>query len=455
MTPPWPSKDEHPRQHPAVADGALIPAEDEPTPRPPGRRSVFFLAGSLAGGNLVSMFLRLIGGFLMGRLVAPATLGLFSGIGLVLGYAPFLQLGILSGLNRELPFFVGQGDRRRAEELAAAGQAWALAVGIVVFVALTGVAGWQLAHGELWKAAGWFTNAILALILFYNTYYLQMTYRTSQDFARLAMVGVVEAAFGLVLLGLVVLLSFYGMCLRVLLMGALSTIILFHWRPIRVGPRWNKSHLKHLLIIGAPIFGVGQIYAFWAVIDSTLVLRFLGTEGMGLYSYVLMASGTLYLVPAAVAQVVYPRMSEQYGRGGNLGELIQITKKPVVFTAAGLAPVIAIAWLLVGPIMRWLVPAYEDAVPAMQWALLLPLVHCFQPANSIFNVARRQGLYLTAILTGMAVYGGSLMLLIRDQVDLTAFPQAMLIGRVAYMLVSYSFIWHLRNKERLRGASGT
>ena len=46
------------------------------------RRSVLFLAGSLAGGNLVAMGMRLAGGILLGRLVAPGTLGLFAGIGL-------------------------------------------------------------------------------------------------------------------------------------------------------------------------------------------------------------------------------------------------------------------------------------------------------------------------------------------------------------------------------------
>ncbi len=97
------------------------------------------------------MALRLIGGVLLGRLVAPSTLGLFAGIGLALGYAPLLQLGILNGLNRELPYFVGKGDRERVKELAAAAQAWALLVGAAVFVALTGVAVWQLAEGDVWK----------------------------------------------------------------------------------------------------------------------------------------------------------------------------------------------------------------------------------------------------------------------------------------------------------------
>jgi O-antigen/teichoic acid export membrane protein len=396
------------------------------------------------------MMLNMAGGVLMGRIVAPATLGLFNGIGLVQGYAPFLQLGILNGLNRELPYYVGKGDRQRVEGLAAAAQAWALAVGGVVCLALLGIAGWQLALGKMWLAAGWFTNAILALFLFYTTTYLQCTYRTAHDFSRLAWVTVVQSLVGLALLGLVAWLNFYGLCLRALLTGAIGTAILFLWRPVRVGPKWNAGHLKHLLVIGAPIFGVGMLYSWWTVINSTLVLKFAGVEGMGLYAMVSMASSAMELLPSAVCQVVYPRMAEQFGRSHNLDELLRPAWKPMLVTAAGLIPVIAGAWWLVGPVVRLVVPAYAAAVPAMQWGLLTSIVASFGPVCNVFNVIRRQDLYVVAILLGMAASGGSLMWLIRNGVSLVAFPQAMLIGRVVFMLLCYIFIMRMRHREQDR-----
>jgi O-antigen/teichoic acid export membrane protein len=438
---------------------ATVATETEPVaagpvpvqPRP--RRSTLFLAGSLAGGNMVSMVLRLIGGFLLGRLVEPATLGLFNGIGLVLGYAPFLQLGVLNGLNRELPFFVGKGDRERVKELAAAAQAWAMMVGAVVFIALAGVAVWYLAAGEWWKAAGWATNAVLALLAFYNTLYMQNTYRTSMDFAKLALGGVIENATALALLTVVAVLNFYGLCLRAIIAGVVSATVLYLWRPIRVGPHWNLGHLKHLLFIGAPIFAVGQIYSYWTVINSTLVLKLAGTTGMGLYSMVLMAGATVELIPLAVVQVVYPRMAEQYGRRQSVHALTSIARKPIIASVLGLIPVIALAWWAVGPVMHLLIPKYVDAVPAMRWSLLLALVTCFQPLNSVFNVVRKQVWYGIAIVTGMAAYGLCLLLLVRDGVYLSAFPQAMLAGRAVYMLACYAFIWYLRGRETRDGAT--
>lgn len=414
----------------------------EPRPKAP-RQSLAFLVGSLAGGNLVSIILNMAGGILLARLVAPSTLGFFNGIGLVLGYAAFLQLGVINGLNRELPFHIGRGDRQRATELAAAAQAWALAVGGTVCLALLVVAGWYLAQGDLWRAAGWLTNALLAVLLFYKTHYLQATYRTASEFARLALVGVVESAAGLALLVLVGWFNFYGMCLRAVAVGAIGAVLLFHWRPVRVGPRWSISHLKHLLRIGAPILGVGQLYAWWFVVNSTLVLRFAGTEGLGLYSVVVMGTAALQLVPSAVSQVIYPRMAEQYGRDESLRGLIRSARKPILLSTVGLVPLVAAAWFLAGPAVRLAIPAYLGAVPALRWALLLPLVSSLSPALNAFNVVRRQDLYVVAMLLGMAAYGGSLMLLIHGGVDLLSFPQAMLVGQAVFVAVSYLFLAYL------------
>ncbi len=417
----------------------------------PAKPSMLFLVGSLAVGNYVSLGLRMIGGVLQARFVAPSVLGLFNSIGLVMAYVPFLQLGILNGLSRELPYFIGKGDRRRVNELAAAGQAWALLVGALVGLVLLGVAVWQLTRGDLQMAAGWFTYAVFAVLFFYNSLYLQLTYRTSHDFARLALASVVENAVALLLVALVALLSFYGLCLRALLTALVSVMFLYHWRPVRVSPAWNWQRLKHLLIIGAPLFGVGQLYALWTALNPTLVLHYAGTEGMGLYSMAILAGTTLDLLPMAVLQVTYPRMAEQYGRTHNVHELIGMTWKPILLTAGGMIPTIAVAWWLAAPMVRLLVPAYVAAVPAIQWSLLVPFVTAFHPINSVFNVVRRQDLYATAMLLGMASYGGSLMWLTRGGVSLVAFPQAMLIGRAVFVLACYPLVGYLRSREGFHG----
>ena len=90
--------------------------------------------------------------------------------------------------------------------------------------------------------------------------------------------------------------------------------------------------------------------------------------------------------------------------------------------------------------MRILVPKYVDAVPAMQWGLLVPLVSSFSPINNAYNVVKRQDLYVVAILAGMGAYVASLLWLVHGQADLTAFPKAMLAGRVVFMVLCYALL---------------
>jgi O-antigen/teichoic acid export membrane protein len=445
---------------PAIDGSEIVPdaaaaaevAAGEPTAGG-SRRSVLFLAGSLAGGNLVAMSLRLAGGILLGRLVEPGTLGLFAGIGLVLGYASLAQLGILNGVNRELPYHIGRGDIARAHALAAAGQAWALATGGVISLCLLAVAAWQLAQGNLEQAAGWATNAILAIFSFYgNNGYLTITFRTSSEFVRLARVNVVEAATSLAALVFVAAFGFYGLCLRVILAGATSTALLFRWRPVRVGPHWSRSKLRHLFIIGAPIYAVGQVYGLWTgVINSTLVLHYTGTYGMGLYAMVALGTAAMEVVPAALGQVLYPRMAQEYGAGRDTRHLVRISRKPMLATFAGLAVVAAVGWFAAEPVVEFVMPQYVGAVPAMQWALLLPVVSSFMPLESVFNVVRRQDMYLAALGCGITTYIGALLVL-GPEADLTAFPQAMLVGRTVFIVVSYLLILRLQRNDAVRQA---
>ena len=347
------------------------------------------------------MVLRMVGGCVQARLVAPAVLGLFSGIGLVMGYVPFLQLGILHGLNRELPYYVGRGEYDRVKQLAAAAQALALVISGIAAAAFLGVGGWYLLRGEMWMAAGWASNAVSVFILFYSTNYLQFTYRTGHDFARLAMVLVVQDALALALVALVAVMSFYGLCLRVVISNLVATALLYYWRPVHVGPKWNLSCLIHLLRIGAPIFGVAQIYTLWTTLDKTFVLGYTGAEGMGLYAVAFMAGQAFEILPIAISQVIYPRMAEQYGRTHKLADLIPMTVKPILLSVLAMIPMVAVGWWLMPWVVAFLLPKYVAGVPAMRWILLPALLTCFGPVNSVFVVVRRQDLYAVAMLLGM------------------------------------------------------
>jgi O-antigen/teichoic acid export membrane protein len=381
------------------------------------------------------------GGLLQNRYIGPEVLGTFNGIGLALGFTRFLQLGIFNGLNRELPYYIGCNDQPRVRELAAAAQAWAIVLGIVVGLPFLAVAGWQAVSGNWTLAAGWLANGVVGFVFFYATMYLPATYRTSHDFARLSSVNVIQNAIALLLVAAVVVWGFYGLCLRAAVPVLLGVWILRRWRPIRVSPKWNLSHLWRLLIIGLPIFAVGELGGpLWLLIDQKLVQHFLQDRGLGLYSMVIVAGSSMELLPQAFSQVLYPRMSEQYGRTHDLAAIMSMTVRPTIMLVAGIVPVVALAWFLAAPLATLLLPKYVEAVPAMQWSVLGSVVLSFCPVFNVYNVVRRQDLYGIVQVLSIGGYFASLMWLIRGGAELSAFPQAMLVGRVVYTIAGYLFL---------------
>ena len=75
----------------------------------------------------------------------------------------------------------------------------------------------------------------------------------------------------------------------------------------------------------------------------------------------------------------------------------------------------------------------------------------FQPVMSVFNVVRRQDMYLAALGCGIAAYVVALLVLGPDA-DLTAFPQAMLVGRTVFLIVGYLLVLRLQRSDAVREA---
>lgn len=410
-----------------------------------GAPSVGRLAATFAASNLFATVLRLAGGLLSSRAVEPQVLGLFNGIVLVCNYAPFLQLGVLNGLNRELPYSIGKGDWAEARRLASAAQAWALLVGAVVALGMIGVGIFHGLMGDRGLMSGWVTLSVSGFMAIFGALFLQALYRTQSEFVRLARYNVIMASIALLLVALVWWWGFLGLCLRALAIAACSLWFLWRWRPLQVPTQWSASSLRRLATTGAPIFAVGQLYTWWATLDATLVLAWAGTRGLGLYALAQLVTTTLRLVPDALGQVVYPHMAQEYGRGQGARALMRMARAPIATTAMILAAIAASGWFAMEPVVRLVLPKYLDGVTAAQWTLLSCVLLAFQPMNNVFNVIRRQRLYGTAIVAGMACYVVLVVMLGGRQGNLTAFPCAMAGGRLVFIVMSFLFLmWTTR-----------
>ena len=56
-------------------------------------------------------------------------------------------------------------------------------------------------------------------------------------------------------------------------------------------------------------------------IDRILIFKYLGKENLGYYGIVFGLTDSMFLFPASLGTVIFPRLSERYDRSGDAKEL--------------------------------------------------------------------------------------------------------------------------------------
>ena len=389
------------------------------------------------------MVLRLAGGIILAGLLTPKEMGTIAGVGLVMVYTAFIQLGVISGLNRELPFYLGTGNRKHAHDLASCTLAWVLMCGILTGAGAFVWAGWNIARGQNDTGIVWAAYAVLLLLTFPNLY-LKATFRTSAEFVKLAICQTIVATIAFLLLAVVWKTGFWGQCLRIAAIAAIELFLLWRWRPVRVVPRFKWRQWWHLVKVGLPIFAVGYFYMVWSHMDRVYILDQLGKEQLGFYQLAVLTAAAGMSITAAVSQVVYPRMSYAYGKYRDPSMLLRLGWKPTKWLLVLAAPALVGGWFAVEPVVRLILPKYLPGVPAARWSLVTLYVLCFSPQLSVFIVLKKQIHYAIAIGAGLGVFMLSVPFLREINEDpLVPFSQAMALGTTVFMALCYAMAYYL------------
>jgi len=68
--------------------------------------------------SYLSIPVSLVTGFLAFRKIDPYLMGIWTTFSVLETYATFMRLGVINGMNRELPFALGEGNKEKADKLA-------------------------------------------------------------------------------------------------------------------------------------------------------------------------------------------------------------------------------------------------------------------------------------------------------------------------------------------------
>lgn len=390
--------------------------------------------------NLIGSILNIVAGLIVAKLLLPEELGLFNSFSIFTGYIILLQIGIPSGLSRELPFFFGKGEIEKAHKFASTAQFFSLSISILILVISIVVAGYFYYLSSIDYAFGSIIIGITSFRAFYVTKYLKILYRSNTDFNKLATIDFIFAVISLLSVVFIWLYGFYGLGIRVFLTVLVELIISFYWRPIRIKPEWSLVRFKELFKIGGSMFFVSSIYGLWPTIQRTVILSLGGVKALGLFALAFIVQSMLGIVSSSISNISFPKMSYAYGKGASFKEILNIPLTFVLYAIVLHIIVAIIGWFLLPIVVEMFLPNYIEGTEAAQWMLIVSLVSVLVIFSNIYMVINRNTDRLKSNVLGMLVWFIAVYVQYKWYgFDLIIFPISLVIGYLSSFIIDGYF----------------
>lgn len=345
------------------------------------------------------------------RALGPQSMGTWQTILLISSYAPALCIGMVNGLGRELPVSLGKERPGIAREIVAT--CFRVVMGIAVcllllipFVAyLPGVESLFLATIVLGLSAARIVHVFSAMLL-----------RSLQKFSRL---GLHQALSALILAVAIGVLQ-WNPTLLVVAIGMTGSFV---FASVTAAPLVNfsgatLSTASTLIKSGLPIYAAGLLFMLLGSTDRWLILYFLGTESLGLYTPAILAFAIITVAPMLVSNIKYPHLGYLYGKHNSVRELLPEIRRIILLNLGFSGAVAAIGCLAMYKfVIPFVLPEYRDGLNAMAimfvGGLVLPIGQSF---GDLFNAIGRQRIYLRNMSAGLIVnvISGGLLLGLAD-----------------------------------------
>ncbi len=383
----------------------------------------------------------LITGFIAFRNIDPYFMGIWSALTVFETYAVFLRMGIVNGMNRELPYSLGKGDTDKANKYAETTLAYTL-FDIIILILIVPIIIWQSDFSDV-HIVGICVSVTRVIITFYITY-LAATFRSEDNFNKLSNIQLIMLLVKLILCPLV-LLGFNGFLLYELLMVIANVILLHQQRPFKLlKPKFHSTEFFQLFKIGFPIFLSSYIMSFIDTVPRLFIIKHSDEKTLGLYAPVVMLLSTVSILPNTLSTYLYPKFSFNLGKTNDPRSIFTNLLKIYAVSFIVILILIIIGYFLLDHFITFF-PKYSDSLPYLKLALLIcPFV--FFKLGNMFNVVIKKYSYMFAfviiygIIQFLSLY--LLSIYISDVLDIVIYSQIItsLLILIISILMNYMLI---------------
>lgn len=340
-------------------------------------------AVSYAGMVVTGQSINMVAGLLVMRWLGPAELGVWQSMLTLETYCLVVRLGVINGMNRQLPFLLGQGDRAGAVRHAETTLSYTLVTGGVLLAGFVAAALWWPGVDATWQLS-LLTLACFTPCGLYSAFN-EATYRGSRTFGLLGRLILGNALLGTVLLVLLPLWGYAGQCVRLAVVAASHALLTAVLRPIDVRPRFSPAVLRGLLTVGIPLFLQNYFSRVCLGVSSLVLLWLGGPTALGYFAPAAAMLSVVGMVPNSLQSYLQPQLHYEYGRDGSREAVVAKARR----TAAGLTfaavPVALVGALFLPMAVEVALPQYRPSATAMQVTVLVGVCRIFGLAAAAFS----------------------------------------------------------------------
>lgn len=339
-------------------------------------------------GGLGGFFSSYLGALLLG----PTTWGIWQGAMLVLQYGGNLHLGVLNGMDRELPLMRGKRELGQQAIITDVTFTFSFIVAIIVSLGILFSTFIITMRPEL-RVSLQFISAMLFfqyISAFYGSFF-----RANNEFGIVSKIAIIG---GLGNLFSIVLIFFFG--LRGFLGGQLIrffviTCYSYFKSSYSIKWRWDNRCLNSLIMIGFPIMLVLFANLLLTTIDRLLILKFLDAKSLGFYSLGNLVFIPLLMIFTVSNSVMYPRFTEKYGEAGTPHSLIQYITMPIKNLAVLMPILVGVICIALPFLVKVFLPGYIEGITAARILIIgLFFYGIAGMAGNMFLTVNRQIMYL-------------------------------------------------------------
>ncbi|MBN1825438.1 MAG: oligosaccharide flippase family protein [Candidatus Eisenbacteria bacterium] len=322
--------------------------------------------GGYATSQYVARFATMIRGFVIARLLGPEEYGNWVALLVIYQMGAYVHLGILNGMDREIPFWLGRENRERAWGFRDAGFTAVTGLSALLVLALIAV---DLVG---WKGYTSVTRLALPLagvaVLLQNQVFLH--YNIFRSTQRIGPVSQGWALQGILDLALSVPAAiFYGVHgLFVALVITNLSVVAF----LRIRSDWSfrlRASLgdwKRLLVRGGPVLAYLFMEVLLRQVDKFVIIAFLSREQLGFYGIAFTVASMLRYITSSASFTLFPNFLAKFGETGEISSLARTLKEPTFAFSIFIPVFLGLVMLWIHIPVVFLLPKFLPGLSAMR-----------------------------------------------------------------------------------------